>query len=129
LLLFSYFLLLLTVFSCLSLSLASLVDFQQIIKSSSFIFLKHCYFHITSPKTLLNLIQLSRYLKIPSLLLHVLKNAKNNMMINQLTKLARLVHIGVGQSDFLQRVSIKQDEPQCQNQTMNKDISRYMLKS
>ncbi|KAL9310106.1 hypothetical protein AtEden1_Chr1g0058751 [Arabidopsis thaliana] len=51
------------------------------------------------------------------------------MMINQLTKLARLVHIGVGQSDLLQTVSIKQDEPQCQNQTMNKDISRYMLKS
>ncbi|KAL9310107.1 hypothetical protein AtEden1_Chr1g0058761 [Arabidopsis thaliana] len=32
------------------------VHIQQIIKSSSFIFLKHCYFLITSPKTLMNLI-------------------------------------------------------------------------
>ncbi|CAL9238141.1 unnamed protein product [Arabidopsis halleri] len=48
--------------------------FQQIMKSSSFIFLKHCYLLISSRKILLNLIQLSwllRFLPSPSLLQEV----------------------------------------------------------
>ncbi|CAL9238142.1 unnamed protein product, partial [Arabidopsis halleri] len=61
----------------------SVLSLGYFVKSSTFIFLKHCYLLISSSKNLLNLVHLSRF-----------------------------VPVVIGESGLLQGVYIKQDKPQ-----------------